>query len=240
MRAHCIVALLASGCDLVFGAKPLAPPSDAASLDAVPDAPPDAPPDARTCQPQLIHDDFTGTSLCDGWGTPTGLAAMEGGGMLAITPVASTPGSQGGCFSSTPVAFGPDGVFLQVTTIVNEADNNGSGGTFIFFQTRSPTPGNGVTLNMSVGGSMLSVQAGSTTAAAPYDPIAMRWWRIRPVPELPAVVGEVSPDGLTWQTILSAPGPVPTSVTLEFTSGEYGNGVPAPGTTTIEGFNICP
>jgi hypothetical protein len=33
---------------------------------------------------------------------------------------------------------------------------------------------------------------------------------------------------------------VPTSVTLEFTAGTYGAGLPDPGQMVIEDFNICP
>src|SRR3569833_2165232 len=74
-------------------------------------------PDAA-CQPQIIHDDFTGTKLCGNWGIPSGLAATEGGGMFVIAPLPNTGGSQGGCFAAAPVAFGDDGIFIEVTSVL--------------------------------------------------------------------------------------------------------------------------
>jgi hypothetical protein len=55
-----------------------------------------------------------------------------------------------------------------------------------------------------------------------------------------AVVAEVSPDGLGWHTLATATGTVPASVRVEFTAGEYGQGIADPGTAVFQDFNICP
>jgi hypothetical protein len=230
VRLFVAVALLA-GCDSLWGLTRIGPPVDASRSG-------DAPP--MTCQPQVIHDDFTGTQLCDHWGTPSGLAASEGGGMLVIAPAPNTGGSQGGCFTAEPVAFGDDGIFIKVVSILDQ-NGDGNGGAYTFFRITSVAPGDAPSLQLSVGGATLQASSGtSMLGAVPYDTTQTTWWRIRPDRELPGVTGDVSVDGHAWQTIGRAPGTIPTSVTLEFTAGTYGAGLPAPGTMVIEDFNVCP
>src|SRR3954467_14804141 len=113
VRLFVILALLA-GCDSLWGITRISPatdgspPVDSTSIDAA-------------CQPQVIHDDFTGTKLCGNWGTPSGLDATEGGGMLVIAPIANTGGSQGGCFTAAPTAFGSDGIFIKVVSVLDQS-----------------------------------------------------------------------------------------------------------------------
>src|SRR3569832_1890660 len=86
VRFFVALALLA-GCDALWGLR---------RLDPAPDGPIDGAlaPDAA-CQPQIIHDDFTGTKLCGTWGNPSGLAATEGGGMFGGAPRPDAGGAQG-------------------------------------------------------------------------------------------------------------------------------------------------
>jgi hypothetical protein len=232
VRQFVAVALLA-GCDSLWGITRLPPAGDALDGSRAPDAPP-------VCQPQVIHDDFTGTRLCADWGTPSGLSATEGGGMLVIAPDPNVGGSQGGCFSNAPVAFGDDGVFIKVDSVVAQT-GDGMGGTYMFFTVRDPVPSDAVTLELAIGGSEIKASAAAMTVGMlPYDTSRAMWWRIRPDRALPGVAGDMSTDGFTWQTIGRAAGTIPTSVMLEFTAGEYGAGLADPGTAIIEDFNICP
>jgi hypothetical protein len=233
VRLFVAVALLA-GCDSLWGITRLVPASDAAP-EPIDGAPIDA-----ACAPQIIHDDFTSTKLCSNWGTPSGLSATEGGGMLVIAPEPNVGGSQGGCFAAAPLVFGDQGVFIKVTSVL-EQYGDGMGGSYMFFTVRSPDPSDAVTLTLSVAGD--TIEAGSamqTVGTAAYDPVQPKWWRIRPDRDLPGIVGEMSPDGFTWQRIGSASGTLPTSVIVEFTAGTYGAGLPDPGMAIIEDFNVCP
>jgi len=227
----CVALALLAGCDSLWGITRLLPSTDGGTpIDAV-----------VGCQPQIIHDDFTGTQLCDHWGTPSGLEATEGGGMLAIAPLPNTGGSQGGCFAAAPVAFGDDGVFIKVVSVVTQS-GDANGGSYMFFKIDTPAPAGAATIQLSIGSNKLSaVGPGNTIAgSAAYDPAQMKWWRLRPDHGLGGVTADASPDGVTWQTIGSVPGTIPTSVIVEFTAGTYGVGLPIPGKTIIEDFNVCP
>jgi hypothetical protein len=228
-----VTLALVAGCDSLWGITRISPATDGAP-------PVDSTPIDATCQPQIIHDDFTGTKLCGTWGTPSGLDATEGGGMLVIAPIANTGGSQGGCFTTAPTAFGRDGIFIKVVSVLDQA-GTGNGGSYTFFRISSPTPVDGVTLQLSVAGNQIQAATGTTSVGTTaYDTSRAAWWRIRPDDDLPGVAGDFSVDGLTWQTIGRTAGRVPTSVTLEFTAGTYGAGLPDPGQMVIEDFNICP
>jgi len=232
VRFFVALALLA-GCDALWGLR---------RLDPAPDGPSDGAlaPDAA-CQPQIIHDDFTGTKLCGNWGIPSGLAATEGGGMFVIAPQPNTGGSQGGCFAAAPVAFGDDGLFLEVTSVLAQ-QGDGQGGSYMFFTIHTPTPADAVTLQISLGGNHLSALTpdNATTGTVPYDPAQMKWWRLRPDRALPGVVADVSANGFVWQTLGQVAGTVPASVIVEFTAGTYGSGLPDPGKAILENFNVCP
>src|SRR3569623_1841040 len=75
VRFFVALALLA-GCDALWGLR---------RLDPAPDGPIDGAlaPDAA-CQPQIIHDDFTGTKLCGNWGICSGVEGYEVCGMCGM------------------------------------------------------------------------------------------------------------------------------------------------------------
>src|SRR3569832_1301907 len=109
VRLLVALALLAA-CDALWGLRRLEPAPDGPSDGALaPDA---------ACQPQIIHDDFTGTKLCGNWGIQNDLATTEGGGMFVIAPQPNTGGSQGGCFAAAPVAFGDDSNNNEETSVL--------------------------------------------------------------------------------------------------------------------------
>ena len=53
------------------------------------------------------------------------------------------------------------------------------------------------------------------------------------------IVGETSPDGLTWTAIATDPNPPPAQVRSAFITGTFA-GEASPTTSTIERINVCP
>ena len=207
-----------AGCDQVFGLN--APPGTDAG-------PGDGPP---ACVPQLLSDDFEDTTLCGAWGFPGGLNRQmrQGGGSLIIEPALN--GGNGNCVSRVDAPFGPGGMFIEVAEVMPPAISY----TFfkLFWDDREV-----VLLLDSLGGLVLEHDGGRDPIGAAYDPVAMRWWRLRPEPA--RIVGEVSPEGHTWTELGDVAITPPPRVRVDLHSGTF-----AASTTRVRtvfaGFNICP
>ncbi len=71
----------------------------------------------------------------------------------------------------------------------------------------------------------------------PYDPVAMRWWRMRPITG--GVLYETSPDASSWT--LLATSNRPSSQAMQVTLfGGVGFAEAAPGAARFEAVNTCP
>ena len=71
----------------------------------------------------------------------------------------------------------------------------------------------------------------------PYDAIAMRWWRLRPVST--GIVGEYSPDGHVWTLLGSLTGTTPTGIRIDIGAGTDLQEA-SPGTGAFRHLDICP
>ena len=71
----------------------------------------------------------------------------------------------------------------------------------------------------------------------PYDPVAMRWWRMRPVGGF--VAFETAPDGLAWTLVSTSTDPVPTNGLAQVTTFMRTPSAD-PGVACFEGIDVCP
>jgi hypothetical protein len=72
-----------------------------------------------------------------------------------------------------------------------------------------------------------------------WDPVAMRWWRLRADLAADRYVAEYSRDAVTWDLLAAAlPWPLDQSVQLTLGAGIADQTTPQ--TTTFEGVNACP
>lgn len=193
-------------------------------VDAVPDGALDP-----TCVAPGAGTTFPGGAPCADWGgTPSVIDATitESGGQLVITPSANTAGAQGGCVRSA-VPFGAGGAIVEVSSVLAGAN------TLTAFQL-----GLGATaLSMAVSGGMLLSQDGTgTRASVAYDPVKMRYWRVRPTTA--QIVFEYG-DGTSWTQHGSSSQTPLASYDFQILAGELA-AAPAPGSARIESVNLCP
>jgi hypothetical protein len=180
------------------------------------------------CVDPGIGDSFTGLIPCNPWGNPivqnAGLNVSNG--TLQVTPNANNANAKGGCTRAS-VPFGAAGVFVEVSQVTPNAT------TYISLTGTSM-------LSILVSGSEISpVESGSMMVPIiPYDPVAHRWWRIRP--NGAHAIFEGSPDGRTWNTLyVGTTASVPATVTVEF-GAQTATAVPMPGAAKFESIDVCP
>src|SRR5262249_21721384 len=142
---------------------------------------------------------------CNPWGTPitqnAGLSVSNS--TLSVTPNVNTANAKGACTRSN-VAFGPGGVFIEVSQVAASA------ATYISLSGTS-------SFQIIVSGNEVSaIESGSTMVPNfPFDLVAERWWRIRP--NGAHAIFETSPDGRAWNTLYTGTSAsVPANVTVEF------------------------
>ena len=174
----------------------------------------------------------TQAQACLGWGGTGGAGAftmVQSAGTLTITIPAGDAQAEGAC-AGTVVPFA-HGVFAEISQI-----------------TDSPV----LTYLEAISGSRdLSIQ-GSTSLGLtfyddftslvpelPYDPVAMRWWRIRPDETGTATVFETAPDGLMWTTQATSSAP-PGTVTPRIRANPSGLASATPTSAIFNGVDACP
>jgi len=221
-------ALLA-GCDGVLGLVDIMPR---------PDGPP--PPDAPTTVPCAsdpdLNDDFVSTVPC----APLGGEMVGNGGMmdesvgtLTITPQANQGGSFGRCDYATPIPLMPGGVFIKMPTVLSM-----TGSSYVMLNALSKDNGRGGKLLAQFGNVKFQDPATLEVGGSiPYDQAMAQWWRIRP--NANAIVGEVSPDTVTWQLVGTLAGTPTASVEVMFEAGESGGDL-TPGFATFQRLDLCP
>ncbi len=218
-----------AACDRVLGLSSITAVGDGGGRV---DASPDGVPCASVATP---HDNFSSVTACSPWGMQTGDPSItrQGQGMFVVTPQPSIPAQSGGCTTISPVALPPGGTFIEVSSALSM-----TGACFMWFRARSQDASIGGQLILQYGKLGISdPMAGTNGIQVAYDPVAMRWWRIRPVAD--GIVGEVSPDGNAWHVFGTIPGMPTAMVTIDF-EATCGVGDPAPGTAVFQSFDVCP
>jgi hypothetical protein len=231
VRALLLVALAA--CHYTHGS---ASDGDAGSSDARdPDGPRDAARDALAdstidaapCVPGTIVDHFNSATPCGPWGSPN----MSGGAVLAegtgrLTIVLGTGGtSHGGCTDPGANAFGA-GVFVEITSV--------AGGTTGYTNLNAYAV-SGVSGQLVIKGGLLSMA--TPLVSVTYDPVAMRWLRLRPTSQ--GVEGDYSADGVHWTVLATNTGAAPAMIKLDFGAGTD-VGETLAGHATFQNLNVCP
>lgn len=169
---------------------------------------------------------FDGGRTCASWGTAWGgVSPANVDGRLRFTST-EVEFRQGGCRVGDPLALPDTGFFVEVTHVPE-------GGSV------SMSAGDG-SLAIGASNGVLEVYeqfTGEVFGSVPYDPAAMRWWRIRPEPDSTRYVGEYSAEARHWTALgawdMDAPATyqVELSVGLAGGDGRYGE---------LDNFNVCP
>ena len=196
-------------------------PGDDASGDVI----------AMSCLAAGGGDDFSDGVPCMPWGrisAGTGTTVTEANGELIITPKPNTATQFGVCESSSMLPFTNAGVFVEVAT------------TLPFGQTYF-TVFDGYTLHrMYVNVDTIVVETECpyyVGAMVPFDPVAMRWWRIRPGGA--GVLYETSPDASHWTKLATIAISILPRVTVDVQATQF-QLLANPGSARFAGVNICP
>jgi hypothetical protein len=204
-----------------------------ASIDSSVDGAIDAPPTAM-CVSSGTMDAFQGNTPCSPWATfdsTGGAQTTQNGGKLRVAaPTAATSSSHGGCIQIGTAAWGPEGVFLHV----EQALGGISSYTALTAYVATGTPATIVVENSSIS---LKLPDGMMASSATYVPAQMQWWRLRPVAN--GIVGETSPDAVTWTQLGTVMGPPPSMIRIDISAGTTGITAIA-GTAVFDNLNICP
>jgi hypothetical protein len=175
------------------------------------------------------------TQACQPWGGAFGTADVEvRDGALTITPT-TIPGSFGGCDSDVehPTAFGSGGVFVEAVA-VTPTGHNRAGLSLDGGQVR-------IVLLAFQGRLRLSDFATVEVASLPYDPVTMRWWRLRPDRLAEITIAEYAADGYHWNRLGEVDGR-PDSVIVELAAGLEPDAVidGSPVVTRFDHLDVCP
>ncbi len=173
---------------------------------------------------------FPGGLPCGSWGTPIANNAgmSESNGSLSVTPNANSAGAKGGC-SRANVTFTAAGVFAEVQQTLDA--NAPTAETALQLQFA------GTTVSMTATQGVLECTDGTNMSNLPYDPVAERWWRIRPAGT--DLAFDVSPDGSHWTELSTSQAPPATTATVQLVAFTT-NGEPSPGVAIFDGIDVCP
>jgi hypothetical protein len=160
---------------------------------------------------------------CRSWGEPFGTAGYaDDPAALSITSSGTVP-SLGGC-ASQDVDFLPGGVFVEVLAV--------------------PVNGYAAFGSLDPGEPSLTIQDGSIELAdamhdieiRPYDPVAMRWLRLRPDRAADTSIADVSPDGVHWTRLADTRVTPPCRVRIQLV-GRFASS--DPDVARFANLNIC-
>jgi hypothetical protein len=212
-----------AGCDGVLGLTDITP--------RVADAP-----TVCVANANVISETFQQAGNCPAWSSSFGSATvLSGGGMLRIlnNPAAK---SMGGCTGNGTFALDERGVFIEVDKVLTEPN------AYTVFSL-------GYGTNLAVG---LAVESGGLLKMVNFDstftygmiqetylPAQMKFWRLRADLVADAVVGEYSPDAITWFALTSTQGMLkaPKQVFIAIGAGDDTEGS---GTAIFSHLNVCP
>jgi len=170
-------------------------------------------------------DPFTSGTPCSKWGAMVTemTAVTESSGALLAIPTPTVTDAHGGC-TRTATPLTDAGVFVEIS----RALDNGA----------TELSADGFALSIRSQREVALVQPGeSSSPTVPYDPLAMRWLRLRPSGG--KVVFEYSPNGRDWTDARTSTAAAPA--TADVTIGARTPMVEVmPGIAQIEGINVCP
>jgi len=205
-------------------------------------------PDGQSCDPALrvcasfapcatpeISDRFDDGPICTPWGRSYGNATgVEEDGAFAITP-ASIGQNDGGCKANFDMPFGAGGIFVEVARPLTR-----EGGYTGFLAEFAPAESMQVELRDGVLrlGTFIDESA---FAEVPFDPPAMRWWRMRPDRRdgTATLAAEYSGDGSRWSPLGTRPGEPPATIRITIYAGTLIVD-PDPGTAEFRNLGVCP
>jgi hypothetical protein len=199
----------------------------------------DAAPDAYElpCTSAGIVEDYQSSAMpCGAWGFATiqQTTMTVTDGHMTVVPDPSMV-SYGGCISAGAIAFPPSGLFVEVSSVLSSAN------AYQFLVLRAPVPTGAVAASITYGRGMIRLTPDADPPVQrPYDPVSMRWWRLRPDASRSSVVAELSSDGRNWDVLGAVPGVVPTSTRFEFGAGTFNASAANTGVATFDQVNVCP
>lgn len=209
-----------TACDVVLGFDPI---PDAATVDAM------------TCEMPSVFDGFDGATACGAWGYVGGNTAVvtQTDGRLLIEP--SVTGGNGNCLTRNPAAFGPSGMFIEVSEVLPQDIS------YMFLQVTWTDAAGPHDYAMTLQRDGLAFQEATDTIVlgqVGFDLVRHRWWRIRPGAD--QLISETSPDGHTWSRVgVSGPLTIPAAVTVDIHAGNFAASA-QPGRAAFDSFNLCP
>jgi hypothetical protein len=176
------------------------------------------------CADPGYGDTFLEIIPCNAFGT----AILQNGnftisnGTLGLSPSPNID-SMLGCMRAAG-AFGPAGTFAEISKVLP----NG--------QTELVIASGVATFGMIQQNGLLGyTDSTGATAFKPFDQVAMRWWRLRPINN--HVRAEYSANGIDYTTLAESTSAAMATVSIQVA---VASNDPAPGTATIEGIDVCP
>jgi hypothetical protein len=170
-------------------------------------------------------DPFTSGTPCSKWGAMVmaQTSLTESSGALLAIPTPTVANAHGGC-TRAAVPVTDAGVFVEISRGLDNGDTELSA--------------DGFAMSIRSRHELALVEPGEPMSpTVPYDPIAMRWLRLRP--SRGTLVFEYSPDGRDWTIARVSTAAAPA--TAEVTVGTRTPTVEVmPGIAQIEGINVCP
>jgi hypothetical protein len=225
-KRHLVVACLAlSGCDYAFRI-------DRVNGDAFV-APSDA---TAACPDAVIDDSFDDGNECAPWGTPyenVGAQLREGANGLTVTP-ANIATSSAGCTSANSLPFGDGGMSVEVSSVLTGAEGE-------YTQLQLFDEVNAVIGVVSEKLIVVDSEQDAIVHSVDYDPVAMRWWRLRPSTRPTEVLAETSPDGETWRLEIAMPrATLPSTAPINLIAGVGDTQVTFANVSTFRHLIVCP
>jgi hypothetical protein len=181
------------------------------------------------CTEAASPNTFDGVASCQPWGgVITGPAStLQSGGELVIAPDANAIG-QGGCTGDAPLTDG--GLFVELAASLPSTTPSAYTGISFY---------EGVELPFAIyveNDQLTALDYATLRIDVPYDPVAMRWWRLRPIAG--QVTFEIAPDGLSWTALGTSPRVAPASTVTKNLVAGVSSPEPTPGTARYASVDV--
>jgi hypothetical protein len=175
----------------------------------------------------------SGSTPCAPWATfdATRATVVQSSGKLRITPSQSTLTTHGGCIATALTGWGPEGLFVAVEDALEGSSSYTALTAYVALGTAS---------QIVVRNGMIEVWnpgIGVALASVVYNPVAMKWWRLRPVGT--GVTAEYSADALNWVFLATVLGTPPSQIRIDIGGGTNSQELAA-GTAVFDNLNVCP